>query len=160
MQVESRPIAFVRSPYQSVQGMPIQTAAAPNEKAWLEVLPEYSDGLLGIDDFEYLILITHLHKGVKESLQVVPFLDDQPHGVFATRAPARPNKLGLSIVRLTERDGLHLHFTGNDMLDGTPVLDIKPYVPEFDIRQTERVGWYKKKLQDMNATRSDSRMER
>lgn len=156
--VSSRPVGFVRSRFTSVQGMPIQTAAASEEEAVLEVVPKFEDALLGIDGFEYLILITHLHRGEREPLRVTPFLDDQEHGVFATRAPARPNRLGLSIVRLQRREGLRLFFSGNDMLDQTPVLDIKPFVPEFDNRQTSRVGWYASRIENLQHTRSDDRM--
>lgn len=158
--VTSRPVAFVRSRFTSVQGMPIQTAAAAQEEGVLEVVPEFGDALQGIDGFEYLILITHLHRGEREPLRVTPFLDDQEHGVFATRAPARPNRLGLSIVRLQRREGLRLFFGGNDMLDQTPVLDIKPFVPEFDNRETARVGWYASRIENLRHTRSDNRMER
>jgi tRNA-Thr(GGU) m(6)t(6)A37 methyltransferase TsaA len=151
------PIAIVHSPFTSVEGMPIQSAAS-GEAGSLLVFPEYAQGLADLDGFEYLILVTYLHAGRKEALQVVPFLDDTPRGIFATRSPARPNRLGLSIVRLQSIDGLELYFTGNDMLDQTPVLDIKPYVPAFDVRHTERVGWYGDRLERLPHTRSDMRM--
>lgn len=156
--VTSRPVAFIRSRFTSVQGMPIQTAAAAQEEAVLEVVPEFGDALQGVDGFDYLILITHLHRCEREPLRVTPFLDDQEHGVFATRAPARPNRMGLSIVRLQRREGLRLFFSGNDMLDQTPVLDIKPFVPEFDNRDTSRVGWYANRIENLKHTRSDDRM--
>ena len=100
----------------------------------------------------------HLHRCEKELLEVVPFLDTDSHGVFATRAPARPNRIGLSIVRLQSVDGCTLHFTGNDMLDQTPVLDIKPYVPRFDVRSTERIGWFASRLDQLPQVRADDRM--
>ena len=156
--VKLKPIGLIRSIYTSVQGMPIQTIAASDVLGSLEVFSEFQLGLDGIDEFEYLLLITHLHASIKESLQVTPFLDDKTHGVFATRAPSRPNKLGLSIVKLIKRNGLTLVFSGNDMLDGTPVLDIKPYVPIFDVRDTQRVGWYSTKIQSLHQTKSDDRM--
>ena len=89
---------------------------------------------------------------------MVPFLDNESHGVFATRAPARPNRLGLSIVRLLSVEDTTLRFSGNDMMDGTPVLDIKPYVPAFDVRQIERVGWFGARLDQLPRIRSDGRM--
>ncbi|MGE3861870.1 MAG: TrmO family methyltransferase, partial [Burkholderiaceae bacterium] len=98
-----------------------------------------------------------LHRA-QEKLEVVPFLDDRSHGVFATRAPARPNRIGLSIVQLQSVQGRVLHFTGNDMLDRTPVLDIKPYVPRFDVRQTDRIGWFAARVDAVTRTRSDDRM--
>jgi len=156
--IACRPIGYVHSPFSTVDGMPIQSVAAGDEEAVLEVLPEFERGLAGIDAFEYLILITHLHQVSKESLEVTPFLDDRVHGVFTTRAPSRPNRIGLSIVQLRRRDGLKLYFGGNDMLDGTPVLDIKPYVPKFDVRETDRIGWFADRIARLPDTRSDDRM--
>jgi tRNA-Thr(GGU) m(6)t(6)A37 methyltransferase TsaA len=158
--IQCRPIGFIRSVFTDVNGMPIQTAAAQDVNASLEVLPEFQKGLKGIEGFDYLILITHLHRSERESLEVVPFLDDQSHGVFSTRSPARPNRLGLSIINLIGVDGLILTFKGCDMLDGTPVLDIKPYVPAFDLRDAHRVGWYESRIQNLPHTRSDDRMSR
>jgi len=158
--IQCRPIGFIRSVFTDVNGMPIQTAAAQDVAASLEVLPEFKKGLNGIEGFDYLILITHLHRSERESLEVVPFLDDQSHGVFSTRSPARPNRLGVSIINLIGVDGLTLTFKGCDMLDGTPVLDIKPYVPAFDFRDAHRVGWYESRIQNLPHTRSDDRMSR
>lgn len=153
-----QPIGFIESPFQSTQGMPIQTVAAAQALGRLKVLPEYWPGLRDIEGFEFLILITHLHQAV-EKLEVVPFMDHRSHGVFATRAPARPNRIGLSIVQLTQVAEGVLHFNGNDMLDGTPVLDIKPYVPALDVRHTERIGWFEQGLQRLPSTVSDTRMQ-
>jgi len=156
--VVCRPVGVVRSRFTQAAGMPIQTTGAPDEPGRVEVFPEFAPGLRDIEGFDYLILITRLHAGESEKLEVVPFLDDASHGVFATRAPARPNRLGLSIVRLTAVEGATLHFSGNDMMDGTPVLDIKPYVPRFDVRETQRVGWFGARLDRLPDARSDDRM--
>ena len=156
--IACRPIGIVHSRYTDAAGMPIQTAGAPQETGWIEVHPEFAPGLRDIEGFDYLILITHLHRVTQERLEVVPFLDQHSHGVFATRAPARPNRLGLSIVKLERVDGRVLHFSGNDMLDGTPVLDIKPYVPRFDVRTTDRIGWFSERLDVLPTIRSDDRM--
>ena len=153
--VVCRPVGVVRSRFTEAAGMPIQTAGAPGEPGRLEVFAEFAPGLRDIEGFDYF---THLHQCAHERLEVVPFLDNASHGVFATRAPARPNRLGLSIVRLLSVDGTTLHFSGNDMMDGTPVLDIKPYVPRFDVRETERVGWFGARLDQLPSTRSDDRM--
>jgi tRNA-Thr(GGU) m(6)t(6)A37 methyltransferase TsaA len=158
--VVCKPIGVVHSRFTEAAGMPIQTAGAPEEIGSVEVFAEYAAGLKDIEGFDYLILLTHLHRGTNELLEVVPFLDTETHGIFATRAPARPNKIGLSIVRLTSVEGRILHFNGNDMLDQTPVLDIKPYVPRFDARSTERVGWFGPRLDKLSETRSDDRMNR
>lgn len=152
-----QPIGYVRSPFHSTQGMPIQTVAAADVPGQLQLLAPYQSGLRDIEGFEFLMLITHLHQAV-EKLEVVPFMDDCSHGVYATRAPARPNRLGLSIVRLERVEDGCLHFTGNDMLDGTPVLDIKPYVPALDVRHTERIGWFQHGLQRLPTAQSDDRM--
>jgi tRNA-Thr(GGU) m(6)t(6)A37 methyltransferase TsaA len=156
--IACRPLGIVHSPYKETVGVPIQTAGVPHEPGMVEVYAEFAPGLKDIEGFEYLILITQLHLVTQQRLEVVPFLDHQAHGVFATRAPNRPNRLGLSIVRLTSVDGRFLHFCGNDMVDRTPVLDIKPYVPDFDVRQTERVGWFAPRLAQAATTRSDDRM--
>ncbi len=157
-EVVCRTVGIVRSRFAATEGMPIQTAGAADEPGRLEVLPEFALGLRDIEGFEFLILVTHMHLGTRESLEIRPFLDDKTHGVFATRAPARPNRLGLSIVRLLRVDGATLHFAGNDMVDGTPVLDIKPYVPRFDVRETTRIGWFADKLDVLPTIRSDGRM--
>ena len=153
-----RPIGVVQSPFHSTQGMPIQAVAAAEVGGTLDVFEEYAAGLKDIQEFEYLVLLTHLHQAT-EKLEVVPFMDTQSHGVFATRSPARPNRIGLSIVRLVSVEGRRLHFVGNDMLDGTPVLDIKPYVPALDVRHTEHVGWFTQGLKLLSSTLSDDRMQ-
>lgn len=152
------PIGIVRSEFKSKVGVPIQTASAPDLPAELEVFPAYAAGLRDLDGFEYLILVTHMHLVAEELLEVVPFLDTVTHGVFATRAPSGPNRIGLSIVRLIAIDGTTVRFEGNDMIDGTPVLDIKPYVPAFDIRQTDRIGWFGPSIDQLPGRRSDDRM--
>lgn len=137
--------------------MPIQTVAAQQHEGKIEVFPPFAAGLRDVQEFQYLILLTHLHEAT-EKLEVVPFMDTRSHGVFATRAPARPNRIGLSIVELLGTDGCWLHFRGNDMLDGTPVLDIKPYVPQLDARETERIGWFARGLDQLPSRLSDERM--
>jgi len=124
----------------------------------VEIFPEFLPGLRDLDQFEYLILLTRMHLSTEESLEVVPFLDKESRGVFATRAPSRPNRIGLSIVRLLSIEGTRLRFEGNDMVDGTPVLDIKPYVPAFDVRATDRIGWMGENLNQLPGKVSDDRM--
>lgn len=157
--IACRPIGCVRSPDASTVGVPIQSAGAPDARATLEVLAAFGAGLRDVADFEYLIFVTHLHLAARERLEVTPFLDDRSRGVFATRAPARPNRIGLSIVRLEALDGRVPHFSGNDMVDGTPVFDIKPYVPPPDARQTDRIGGFARRIHAVGRTRSDRRME-
>ncbi len=152
------PIGLIRSEFKSKVGVPVQTASAQESLARLEIASGYEAGLRDLEGFEYLILLTHLHLVTEERLEVVPFLDTVARGIFATRAPNRPNRIGMSIVRLLRIDGSVLHFAGNDTVDGTPVLDIKPYVPAFDIRQTERIGWFAATIDQLPGKRSDDRM--
>lgn len=152
--VTLKPVGMVHSPYKHLNDMPIQNVAAEYDLAELEVFETFEPALKDLDGFDYLILITYLHKCKHHQLEVVPFLDSQKHGAFATRSPMRPNNLGLSIVKLQEVNKNRLKFSGNDMLNQTPVLDIKPYVPLFDIRQTNRIGWYEGRLAHLSKTRS------
>lgn len=109
----------------------------------VEVFPQYLEGLDGVEEFSHIYLLYGFHRSEPEvTLKVRPFLDDQMHGIFSTRCPCRPNLLGLSVVRLVKREGNLLLIKGADMLDGTPLWDIKPYVPEFDVFSVEKTGWY------------------
>jgi tRNA-Thr(GGU) m(6)t(6)A37 methyltransferase TsaA len=126
-----------------MEGTPIQGAFAPDAKGTVEVYPEFADGLEDVELFSHLYLMYAFHMAGPAKLTCVPFLDDRPHGLFATRAPRRPNPIGLSIVRLTAREGRILHIAEVDVLDGTPLLDIKPYVPQMDHRPEATSGWLK-----------------
>lgn len=141
MKIVYRPIGIVHSPFSEAEGMPIQTSRAREIRGTVELAPEYADGLQDLDGFSHAVLLCHLHRSRGFELKVVPFLDDTPRGVFATRAPRRPNPIGLSVVRLVSVEGSRITFEGVDLIDGTPVLDIKPYVPEFDDREEIRLGW-------------------
>lgn len=156
-EIVCRPIGFIRSRFAGPEGVPVQAAGAPSEEATLELLPDYLPGLRDIEGFDHLILLTHFHRCASEKLEVLPFLDVQMRGVFATRAPARPNRIGLSVVRLLRVEGTRLHFAGADMVDGTPVLDIKPYVPRFDAPAPGRIGWFEGRLADLDARLADGR---
>jgi len=135
------PIGIVRSPFTEPEGVPIQPSRGRGVTAWVELRPELVEGLCDLEGFSHIILVCHLHRSEGFSLRVVPFLDDVPRGVFATRAPRRPNPIGLSVVRLVAVQGARVEFEGVDLLDGTPVLDIKPYVPELDHGERIRLGW-------------------
>jgi len=138
-------------------GMPIQAPGAKGVLGQVEVLPEYQAGLKDLDGFSHVILIYHLHMSKGYKLEVTPFLDKVKRGLFATRAPRRPNPLGLSIVRLDKIvDGI-LHIRNVDVLDGTPLLDIKPYVPDFDHQPDIRIGWLQKAVDEVSEKKSDSR---
>jgi tRNA-Thr(GGU) m(6)t(6)A37 methyltransferase TsaA len=148
------PIGIVHTPYTTPVGMPVQTVAAAGVAGTIELDPEWAAGLKDLAAFSHLILVTHLHQVSGYSLEVVPFLDDRPHGVFATRSPRRPNPIGLSIVRLVDITGCTLHVEDVDMVDGTPLLDIKPFVPALDHRETDRIGWFSDRLDRLSTARA------
>jgi tRNA-Thr(GGU) m(6)t(6)A37 methyltransferase TsaA len=141
MSIALRPIGVIRSPFLDPNQTPIQ-AAASKARGLVEINPEFADGLQDIEGFSYLHLLYVFHLSNGYALRVKPFLDDRTRGVFSTRHPCRPNPLGLSVVRLVARRGNVLEIEGLDMLDGTPLLDIKPYVPDFDVRAEAQTGWY------------------
>jgi tRNA (adenine37-N6)-methyltransferase len=155
------PIGVVRSPFTSLEGMPLQSVAAHGVRGSVEFEPAYRAGLQDLEGFSHVILLTHLHRMSGFSPQVMSFLDTQPHGVFATRSPKRPNPIGLSVVRLVAVDieGGTLLIEDVDMLDGTPLLDLKPYVPTFDAHQTDRIGWFTGRLEQVYTTRADDRFK-
>jgi tRNA-Thr(GGU) m(6)t(6)A37 methyltransferase TsaA len=152
-----RPIGLIRTPYAEPGGMPIQASAALGVPGRIELDPSLEEGLADLDGFSHLILIYHLHLVAESRLTVTPFLDDQPHGIFATRSPARPNAIGLSTVRLVAVTGSTIEILDVDMVDGTPLLDIKPYVPAFDQRDGVRVGWFTDRLGGLPDARADDR---
>ncbi|MBI9019886.1 MAG: tRNA (N6-threonylcarbamoyladenosine(37)-N6)-methyltransferase TrmO [Verrucomicrobia bacterium] len=135
------PIGVIHSEHTETASTPIQPVYAPSCTGTVEVFPEYAEGLDDLDGFSHIYLIYHLDRAGEPRLKVKPFLQDVERGVFATRAPCRPNGIGLSIVRLIRREGAVLYVQGLDVLDGTPLLDIKPYVSRFDCVQTDRNGW-------------------
>ncbi len=139
--VELNPIGIIHSPHTDPRGMPIQPAGAIGVPGTVEVLEELRPGLQDLEGFSHIVLLYHFHRSHGYDLRVVPFLDTEPRGVFATRAPRRPNPLGLSVVRLVGIEGRVLRIENVDVLDGTPLLDIKPYVPEFDAAGEVRIGW-------------------
>jgi tRNA-Thr(GGU) m(6)t(6)A37 methyltransferase TsaA len=157
MDICYRPIGVVHSPFHEIEGMPIQPTGAAGIQGAVEVFPEFAAGLTDLAGFSHIILLYHFHEVRETRLIVTPFLDTQPHGVFATRAPKRPNPIGLSVVKLLGVEGNLLHVENVDMLDGTPLLDIKPYVPEFDQHPADRVGWMAQAGGKVQSKRSDGR---
>jgi tRNA-Thr(GGU) m(6)t(6)A37 methyltransferase TsaA len=141
MKVEYHPIGIVHSPFKAAEGTPIQPSRSGKARGTVEVFEEFVEGLDDLDGFSHIILLCHLHRSRSYCLKVVPFLDTCQRGLFATRAPSRPNPIGLSVVRLLGVDGDKLSIEQLDLLDGTPVLDIKPYVGKFDHRGEVREGW-------------------
>ncbi len=153
-----KPIGTIHSPFKEPHEAPIQSVCANDSEGTVEIFHEYVEGLADLEGFSHIILLYHFHLAKKGfSLKVKPYLDEQLHGVFATRAPARPNAIGISIVRLVKVEGARLFIRDVDILDGTPLLDIKPYVPEFDLRNTGKIGWLFGKTERLPETRGDGR---
>ena len=152
-----KPIGIIHSRFKHIKRMPIQPTGARGITGTVEVEPKYADGLQDIDGFSHIILIYHFHLSEGYSLRVKPFLDDRQRGVFSTRAPRRPNPIGMSIVRLIKVEGCTLHIEDVDIVDGTPLLDLKPYVPEFDVREVEKTGWLFGKADKVHEAKSDER---
>ncbi|MCG6955330.1 MAG: tRNA (N6-threonylcarbamoyladenosine(37)-N6)-methyltransferase TrmO [Gemmatimonadetes bacterium] len=154
------PIGIIHSPFRDPMGTPIQPTAAEGIIGVVEVFPPFTRGLKDLDGFSHVVLLYHFHRAGAVALEVTPFLDDESHGVFATRAPSRPNAIGMSVVRLLGTEGGNLQVEDLDVLDGTPLLDIKPYVPQFDARRKTRIGWLKRRSRPIRSTRDDGRFGR
>jgi len=146
MDFNFKPVGIIHTPYENKEGIPIQGGLHQDSKGTVEVFGEYSQGLLSLDGFSHIILLYVFHKSDGYTLRQKPFLDDVEHGVFSIRSPRRPNPIGLTIVRLDRVDDNLLHVSGVDMMDGTPLLDIKPYVPDFDSNEKVRIGWLDGKI--------------
>ena len=156
-EVRYKPIGIVHSPFVKPQNIPIQSVASEDTKGSIEVAREYVEGLKDLEGFSHIILIYHFHLSNHYSLTVKPYLDENLHGVFSTRAPARPNPIGVSIVRLIKIEDNIIHIQDLDIIDGTPLLDIKPYVPKFDNRKTTKIGWLKDNINNLSEARDDNR---
>jgi tRNA (adenine37-N6)-methyltransferase len=139
-------IGIIHSPYRTKEATPIQGRFAPETAGRIEVYPEFADGLKDIEGFSHLVLIYRFHEAGEVKLVRPTFLDDEPHGIFASRHPGRPNALGLTVVELVRRESEVLFVAGIDVLDGTPLLDIKPYLPRFDCFPDASEGWAEGKL--------------
>ena len=139
------PIGIIHSPYKKVEDIPCQGYRS-KKKGKIEVYKKYEEGLKDVEGFSHLIILYLFHKAKRYALLAKPFLDNKPKGIFAIRGPYRPNHIGLSVVKLLEKKANILKVGNIDVLDGTPLLDIKPYVPRFDVRKNVRYGWLKGKL--------------
>ncbi len=156
-EIRYKPIGIIHSPFKEPSGTPIQPAGARDIEGTVEIASEYVEGLEDVEGFSHIILIYHFHLSRGYFLKVKPYMDEESRGVFATRAPSRPNPIGISIVRLVRVDGNVLYIKDVDIVEGTPLLDIKPYVPEFDTRKVEKIGWLKKNLNKLSGARDDGR---
>lgn len=151
------PIGYLETPFETVAHMPIQPSVIASSQGKAILYHEFAAGLKDLDGFSHIILLFLLHKIEGYQLEVVPFMDDVPHGVFATRSPKRPNRIGMSIVRLERIEDNIIYFKGVDMLNGSPLLDIKPYYSYFDNREDVRNGWLEGKVLPPERLKSDNR---
>jgi tRNA-Thr(GGU) m(6)t(6)A37 methyltransferase TsaA len=156
-EIKYKPIGIIHSPFKEPKGTPIQPAGAKGINGIVEIFPEYAEGLKDIGGFSHIILIYHFHLSKGSTLTAKPYMDNEMHGVFAMRGPSRPNSIGISVVHLTRVEGNTLHIRDVDIVDGTPLLDIKPYVPEFDITEVERIGWLGKNVHKLSESTDDGR---
>ncbi len=152
-------IGIIHSPFKDTKGMPIQSEGAKGINGTIEIDPEYAAGLKDLEGFSHIILLYHFHLSKSCSLTVKPFLDKVMRGVFATRAPRRPNPIGVSVVKLLRVEGCTLYIEEVDVVDGTPLLDIKPYVPKFDVKQAKRIGWLSKTVNRVYKIKADDRFK-
>jgi tRNA (adenine37-N6)-methyltransferase len=155
MKISFKAIEKILTPFNTLEGMPIQSVAAKNVEGTIQLDPLYTQGVTDLDGFSHLILIYYFHKIHEYTLQVVPFLDDEPHGIFTTRFPKRPNPIGFSVVRLKSIEGNNIHILDVDVLNETPLLDIKPYVPMFDAIETSKIGWFEKRIENVHKVKTD-----
>lgn len=160
MEYKFESIGVIQTPYSRIENMPIQPSGAAGVRGSIDVDQKYEAALKDLNGFSHLILLYVFHEVKESRLTVTPFLDGIPHGLFATRAPKRPNPIGISVVRLLNIDGNRLDVENVDMLDGSPLLDIKPYVPEFDGDVSGlRLGWLESRAEDAKFYRSDNRFQ-
>jgi len=150
-------IGTIYSPFKSPKGTPIQAKAAKGIKGKVVVREEYKEGLKDLEGFSYIILLYHFHLSKDYKLLVRPYMDDNLHGVFATRAPRRPNSIGISIVKLKRIRGNILYIEDIDVINAAPLIDIKPYAPDFDIRKVQKIGWLKEVIHELPTKRDDGR---
>ncbi len=151
-------IGVVHSPFKEPKGTPIQPTAAKDVKGTIEIKSEFAAGLSDLEGFSHIIVLFSFHLSKSYDLKVKPFIDDNLRGVFATRAPKRPSQIGLSIVKLDKIAGSTLHITGVDMLDATPVLDIKPYLPMLNPQGEIKTGWLENISHNFQHKKADDRM--
>ena len=154
-----KPIGIIHSPFKTLENMPIQPSAGKGIQGTIEIKPEFQEGLNDLDGFSHIYLIYHLHRSTGYNLKVIPFLDDQLRGLFSTRSPRRPNPLGISVVRLINIKENIITIEDLDILEGTPLLDIKPFVPHMYSVSNCKTGWLEKYKNDIKTKKSDKRFE-
>ena len=156
-EIKYKPIGIIHSPFKEPKGTPVQPTGAKGISGTVEVFPEYAEGLMDVEGFSHIFLIFHFHLSKKAPLKVKPYMDNKVHGIFAIRGPSRPNPIGISIVHLVRIEENTLHIQDIDIIDGTPLLDIKPYVPKFDTREVTKIGWLEKNIHKLSTLKDDGR---
>ncbi|MCK4642864.1 tRNA (N6-threonylcarbamoyladenosine(37)-N6)-methyltransferase TrmO [bacterium] len=156
-EIKYKPIGIIHSPFKEAKGTPIQAAIAKDTEGTVEVFPEYLEGLKDVEGFSHIILIFHFHLSTAVTLRAKPYMDNEERGIFAIRGPRRPNPIGISTVRLVRIEENMLYIKNLDILDGTPLLDIKPYVPEFDVHEVSKIGWLEKNIHKLPTSKDDGR---
>ncbi|MCF7886579.1 MAG: tRNA (N6-threonylcarbamoyladenosine(37)-N6)-methyltransferase TrmO [Candidatus Marinimicrobia bacterium] len=155
-----KPIGKINTPFKRGKGTPIQPPAGKGIEGKIKLYPEYQKGLKDLDGFSHIILLYHMHKAKKYKLLAKPYMDNKTKGIFAIRAPSRPNPIGFSIVKLTKIKNNILYIQDLDILDETPLLDIKPWVGEFDDRENIKTGWLEDNVHKLHKTSADGRFEK
>lgn len=159
-QICYKPIGIIYTPFITPENIPVQNIGANGIKATIKIFAEFVSGLKDLEGFSHIILLYHLHLVEHFSLTVKPFLDDIEHGVFSTRSPVRPNPIGLTVVKLNEIKGNILYIENVDMVDGTPLIDIKPFVPAIDNMEVIKIGWLTGKVEQFIHKKSDKRFSK
>jgi tRNA-Thr(GGU) m(6)t(6)A37 methyltransferase TsaA len=159
MKITFEQIGTIFSPFKTKENMPIQSKGAKGIRGKIILNEEFISGLNDLGDFSHIILLYYFHKSIGFELETKPFLDNVKRGVFSTRAPKRPNGIGMSVVKILNIDKNIINIENVDILDGTPLLDIKPYISDFDIHHVEKSGWTKNKTLNLNSIKSDKRFK-
>jgi len=149
-QIVMHPIGIIHSPYKEIKDIPIQGVFDDKVEAWLELEEAYTKGLRDLDGFSHAIIVYYFHRSHREEIEGSPYLEQDKHGIFAIRSPHRPNHIGLSIIKIKSVKTNKVYFTEVDVLDGTPLFDIKPYVKYFDSRDNATSGWLDKHFKNGN----------
>jgi tRNA-Thr(GGU) m(6)t(6)A37 methyltransferase TsaA len=157
MKIIYQPIGIIYSPFVELSGMPIQPRAAKGARGKVEVFPEYEAALKDLEGFSHIYLIYHFHRNQDYQFVVTPYLDSKARGLFSTRAPKRPNPIGISVVNLISVEANIIEIENVDVLNGTPLLDIKPFIPDFNAQGEIRIGWVEQARNDISKKNSDGR---
>ena len=161
MKIEMEPIGIIETEFTEIEGMPIQPTGAKGVKGCIVIKDKYSDGLKDLEDFSHINILYLLHKVEGYLLEVKPFMDNDTHGVFATRSPKRPNRIGSSVVKVDKVEGNKVYVSNIDVLNETPLLDIKPYVPQLyeDTIDELKIGWFESNHKKEKSKKSDDRFK-